>query len=98
MGTPKRTGRPTEQEGHVDATINGRITIEQIEYLRQLSDDLGLTLSGALRKAIDQSRLFDVASGRTPVYDEDGNEQAGASAFVLGASTIDELGTEGDPS
>ena len=98
METPKRTGRPTEQEGHVDAALNARVTIEQIEYLRQLSDDLGLTLSGAVRKAIDQSRLFDVASGRTPVYDEEGNEQAGAAAFVLGATTIDELDGEGDPS
>ena len=51
-------GRPRTQNV---AMINGRITIEQMEWLQQRADELGGNLSAALRQAITDARTLEMA-------------------------------------
>lgn len=43
------------------AMLNGRITVEQMEWLQQKADDLGGNLSAALRQALTDARLLEMA-------------------------------------
>lgn len=97
--------------GTVAASINGRVRLDQIEYLQQVADDLGTTLSGALRRAIDQARLLEAARQNEElrdalrdgdrIVDEDGRERS--LGDIHGFDVIrrlvvtDDLDTERDP-
>ena len=41
--------------------LNGRITTEQMEWLHDKADELGGNLSAALRQALTDARLFEMA-------------------------------------
>lgn len=93
----KRTGRPTEQEGHVQASLNARITLEQAEYLQEIADELGSTLSAAVRRAIAESYLYRAAK---TAYEEHGVEgstehpehgDTGDDSIWFGSSPVDYL-------
>jgi hypothetical protein len=43
------------------AMVNGRITAKQMEWLQQLTDELGGNLSAALRQTITDARLLEKA-------------------------------------
>lgn len=85
--------------GSVTAAVNGRIRADQVEYLRQLADDLETTLSGALRRAIDQSQLLDmarqneeliaaIANGETIIGEIDGAEIELTPAHIVDAKLM----------
>lgn len=98
---PKRTGRPTadDRAEPTAASLNARVTSEQYEYLRDLADELNGSLSAAVRRAIDQSRLFELASGKSKLMNRDGSEQdpENVRGIVLGLEPRDELDQEQDP-
>lgn len=79
--------------------LNARVTREQIEYLESIAEELNTTLSGAVRRAIDQSRLFEIASGKAKLVNRDGSEQdtEKVRGIVLDLEPRDELGQEEDP-
>ena len=43
------------------AMLNGRITAEQMEWLQEKADELGGNLSAALRQALTDARLLEMA-------------------------------------
>ena len=43
------------------AMLNGRITTEQMEWLQEKADELGGNLSAALRQALTDARLLEMA-------------------------------------
>jgi hypothetical protein len=43
--------------------VNGRITVEQFEWLQARADELGGNLSAALRQTITDARLLEIARG-----------------------------------
>ena len=94
MATRDRTSYAPN--GSVDAAVNGRVTREQLDYLKGLADELNTTLSGALRRAIDQSRLYEVASGRVSV--DGGGDEPVPPRYFLDRDPVVELDQADDPS
>src|SRR5436190_59344 len=43
------------------AMVNGRITVEQMEWLQKRADEMGGNLSAALRQSITDAQLFEMA-------------------------------------
>lgn len=70
------------------ASLNVRISADELEYLQGLADELELTLSDALRAAIARSILRDVEHGERSA-DEDWQWVA-RNARVVTASPLDD--------
>jgi hypothetical protein len=90
------------------AMLNGRITVEQMEWLQQKADELDGNLSAALRQAITDARLLEMARidyrrlrEEEPDWDismekwEDGSEGPSRTlAIVLGLPMTDSTDAE----
>src|SRR5438045_759571 len=92
-------GRPRSRNV---AMINGRITVEQMEWLQKLADELGGNLSAALRQAITDARLLEMARrdykflrqehpGFQMPPDEDGATRVADAVLVMKMSEPDDL-------
>jgi hypothetical protein len=55
----KFVGRPRGRRNAV--MVNGRVTLEQFEWLQARADELGGNLSAALRQTITDARLLEMA-------------------------------------
>ena len=83
--------------------VNGRITVEQMEWLQERAHELGGNLSAALRQAVTDARFLEMARddyrslrAQHPDFKIPRHEEDGASRFLevilgMGMSDTDDL-------
>ena len=89
-------GRPRGRRNAV--MLNGRITVEQFEWLQSRADELGGNLSAALRQTITDARFLEMARAdykvlqeehpefQIPRHDDDGSSRV--LELFLGMSSL----------
>ena len=83
--------------------VNGRITVEQMDWLQERADELGGNLSAALRQAVTDARFLEMARddyrslrAQHPEFKIPRHEDDGSSSFLevilgMGMSDTDDL-------
>jgi hypothetical protein len=94
-------GRPRGRRNAV--MVNGRITIEQFEWLQARADELGGNLSAALRQTISDARFLELARQdyrslreehpefEIPRHDDDGSSRVLDLVLLVKMSEPDDL-------